>query len=1243
MNLLRLMVASCAVAAALPSVGGDGRAETPELTLEVNATNASFRVTDRRTGRTWESEPQYPHMPQNLAVTGCEVVDREIRLTMTASGGRNLSATFRLEPEPGEMTVTFDTGWRYKKEWEMAFPGPLRSKRGDRLIVPLNEGMGYPVEGESEGLRNLAGFSGHGLSMGFFGVVADEGGAGWMAIVEEAPEDMRMEVFRLGEEQLLSAGARWISENRVIGYPRRLRFVFFASGGHVAMCKRYRRYAKEKGYLKTFREKAKIRPDVLKLPGSVNIWYFRKDQAAMAKELHDAGIERMLWSGGKHTDASNVTEIAKIPGVLVGRYDLYQGVYPPELAAKCGGGAIGYNPEAWPDDILWSGPTSNDWRRGWEVKAKDGTKHKLAMLCPAKAPDYARRKIPPDLAERPYNARFLDTTCSSQWFECLNPAHPLTRRQCHLKRLELLGVLSDELKLVTGTENGHESAVPVCDYFEGMMSISPYTLPDCGRNMDVIWTNALPALTAKYSMNEKLRLPLWELVFHDCVCNEYYWGDYNNKMPQLWYRKDVFNLLYGTMPMFMFNRNLWKARKGTFLRSYRMCEPVARATGFSEMVDHRFLVQDRSVQETEFADGTVVTVNFSPKPFRCRDGYEIPRYEYRVRLPPRPEGCYMRDAQKEVDFSPAATYPGFKVDTHVESRGNVRLHNVRLEHLGTGDRAMTFTYDIPLPEGPITAFTGPDQQRTLKYWEAPAEMDTRACEAGAGRLPRWPFLAVKAADGTHALGLAPGSVAIYRLSVDPARRILRVAFDLGFTPEHRDASFAFATFSFDAEAEAGYRGAWKVWMEAFPDSYTVRDRTHGTWMVHLPIGEVKGWEDFGFRYKEGYKDAAWDRAHGVRPLRYTSSGAWSMRYIEKKVKDVTKATYEDAFAEALSQVARKVPKALSWKDCRMLDANGKPAGMCLNQGWGQGWTWSVNSAPGIQGESTDFSQKASKDVLSQWHDEGQAKFPLGGEYYDSSTMYMTVQLDYDRRHFAAMRTPLTYAKDTFRPVIHKGMMGFEYLKSIADGMHARGKIVMANGAPSVWCWVPQLCDVLGSEANWLRGGKWTPPRRDGLILIRMQCGGKPYCVIQNTDFAAFGPYVERYMQLCLAYGFLPGFFSPKSAVDGSHYFRHPEFYERDRALFRKYLPLCRLLSESGWRPVNVLAPQTARGDVSAEQFGDRYVALYNHSQTAAAEVEVPDARERVTGIDVRGRISLPPMECRVLEVLTTQNQASAVR
>lgn len=40
------------------------------------------------------------------------------------------------------------------------------------------------------------------------------------------------------------------------GYPRRVRFVFFDRGGYVAMAKRYRAYATERGLVKTFREKA---------------------------------------------------------------------------------------------------------------------------------------------------------------------------------------------------------------------------------------------------------------------------------------------------------------------------------------------------------------------------------------------------------------------------------------------------------------------------------------------------------------------------------------------------------------------------------------------------------------------------------------------------------------------------------------------------------------------------------------------------------------------------------------------------------------------------------------------------------------------------------------------------------------------------------------------------------------------------------------------------------------------------
>ena len=71
--------------------------------------------------------------------------------------------------------------------------------------------------------------------------------------------------------------------------------------------------------------------------------------------------------------------------------------------------------------------------------------------------------------------------------------------------------------------------------------------------MQKIWTTVPPDL-AKFQVGGKYRLPLWELVYHDCCVAYWYWGDYNNKLPALWDKRDLFNALYGTPPMYMFDR-----------------------------------------------------------------------------------------------------------------------------------------------------------------------------------------------------------------------------------------------------------------------------------------------------------------------------------------------------------------------------------------------------------------------------------------------------------------------------------------------------------------------------------------------------------------------------------------------------------------------------------------------------------------------------------------------------------------
>ena len=152
--------------------------------------------------------------------------------------------------------------------------------------------------------------------------------------------------------------------------------------------------------------------------------------------------------------------------------------------------------------------------------------------------------------------------------------------------------------------------------------------------------------------------------------------------------------------------------------------------------------------------------------------------------------------------------------------------------------------------------------------------------------------------------------------------------------------------------------------------------------------------------------------------------------------------------------------------------------------------------------------------------------------------------------------------------------------------------MMANGTPGRWWWLAPYLDVMGTETNWLRDGKWQPTSDSVLIYARALSGGKPYCFLMNTDFNAFtGEWVDKYMQRALAYGMYPSFFSPQ-ATSKSHYFMTPAYYNRDRALFKKYMPLCIRVGEAGWRPVNRLLASDAP-QVITEQFGDRYATIYN--------------------------------------------------
>jgi len=117
------------------------------------------------------------------------------------------------------------------------------------------------------------------------------------------------------------------------------------------------------------------------------------------------------------------------------------------------------------------------------------------------------------------------------------------------------------------------------------------------------------------------RFDVFDLVYHGCVVSYWYWGDYNNKLPALWSKRDLFNALYGEPPMYVVTPDNWPQFRERVFASCRVAASSSRLTAMAEMTDHRILTADRTVQQTVFDSGVRVTVNFGAKDCVMSDGF----------------------------------------------------------------------------------------------------------------------------------------------------------------------------------------------------------------------------------------------------------------------------------------------------------------------------------------------------------------------------------------------------------------------------------------------------------------------------------------------------------------------------------------------------------------------------------------------------------------------------------------------
>ncbi len=389
---------------------------------------------------------------------------------------------------------------------------------------------------------------------------------------------------------------------------------------------------------------------------------------------------------------------------------------------------------------------------------------------------------------------------------------------------------------------------------------------------------------------------------------------------------------------------------------------------------------------------------------------------------------------------------------------------------------------------------------------------------------------------------------------------------------------------------------------------------------------------------------------GMLTFRYTEPMTWWMPMPKTQPR-----TLEAALAEARRLAASGSREARALFSSGYHDAEGRLVARLLDTPWCHGAVWSMNSSPGIPGEVTDFKNKWNPAIRSKLYGP-QSNSGLAGEYVDSSEGYVTDELDFCRGHFAAAAAPLVFSPDDHRPAVFRGLIAWEYVDRIAGDAHRDGKLAMANGAPTRLWWLAPSLDVLGTETDWNPGGTWRPMSDAELLYRRAMCKGKPFCFLMNTRFENFPQeLVEKYMKRCLAYGMFPGFFSADAS--GGHYFTRPQLYNRDRPLFRRYVPLCKRVAEAGWEPIT--QARSSDEHVYVERFGaadrgSRYLTVFNDSpQRRTVTITREDGggsqyRELLSGRTVtwhdgRTTLSLAADDVAVIETRPTEAAGSEHR
>lgn len=457
----------------------------------------------------------------------------------------------------------------------------------------------------------------------------------------------------------------------------------------------------------------------------------------------------------------------------------------------------------------------------------------------------------------------------------------------------------------------------------------------------------------------------------------------------------------------------------------------------------------------------------------------------------------------------------------------------------------------------------------------------------AGRQSFYPFGVIQTPRGIEMLETDLNEPRVYHILANPAAEQMVLVYDMALSQDTvkfpGQATFSARFASLPPSPSNGFRVALADFFKRYPDFEKRRVPSSGQWMPFFDISKIPNSEDFGFSFfeKGGVigEDVDFAKANDILTLMYTEPWLYwhPMTNDVKRTPEVVKKRMNQ-FAMAGTDWSSQL--AASSISAAALDSTGNIPMRFMDVPWNSGARIEINTDPDIKAQSPSRINRAMAEwqQIADWMKDER----VDGVYLDS--MDTLSAPDFRKEALEATDYPATFTLAGMRPVIADRIGQYEFTAMLGGYLRANNKYLMGNFPVVDMPFLNRWIDIPGEETSWFAGGQYHPPSDAKLRYRRAMSGQKPFGFLQATDFDKFqGEPLIRYFQTCMFFGFQPGFFSADGANDP--YWLNQKWYERDRPIFRTFMPLIRRLADAGWQVLPEVGFETPHESLTLEQFG----------------------------------------------------------